>query len=91
MSQARGAGGWPPFAPFDELVGLLRERRRDAEADELHGLLHGVAWTSALEMWGELGHRLQNIRKGTPEPDRPVRDLLERCFEPVRRAWPWIG
>lgn len=75
-------------APFDELIGKLRDAGLAGAADSL-SRLRGSAWTTSSEMIGELGMAVLRLQR---QPDFPAAlvPLTRRCMSEVRKVWPSI-
>jgi len=50
------------YAAVDLLIEDLRASGHKADADELHVLMHEMAWTTGSELLGELGLMLRKIK-----------------------------
>jgi hypothetical protein len=66
--------------PFTELIGGLRMRGRDADAEALESL-KVVGWTSSRQMVRQLGQAVRELDL----PD-DLREVVQRCMREVRKA-----
>lgn len=75
-------------APFEELIGKLREAGLSTAADSL-STLRGSAWTTSSELIGELGLAVLRLQR---QPGLPadLMQLTQRCMSEVRKVWPHI-
>ena len=77
------------YAPFDELIVTLRADGLEKEAECLHVLIYGVAWTTGSELLGELGQKMKEIEanESTILSARSQKKMND-AFEMVQRVWP---
>ena len=66
------------YATVDLLIEDLRASGHKADADELHVLMHEMAWTTGSELLGELGLMLGKM-KG--RHTGPLRDQIVVCLK----------
>lgn len=75
---------------FEELIPLLRAEGHEEAAERLNVLLHEIAWTSALELTGELGLEIVRFHRTHPRMSPELHGLLRRCLDVVKQVWPNI-
>jgi len=72
---------------IDEVVDSLRSVGHTNVADQIHSLIHKVAWTSSSELFGELRDRFeQALASPIPMPTEIRIDLEDFIFT-INKAW----
>ena len=72
---------------IDEVVVLLRNEGYIGIADQVHYLLHRVAWTTTSELFGELRNRFeQALNSATPLPSS-IDAQLKGFVATIDQAW----
>lgn len=72
---------------IDEVVVSLRSAGHTIVADQIHSLIHEVAWTSSSELFGELRDRFQQaLASPIPMPTEIRIDLEDFIFS-INKAW----
>lgn len=76
------------YAHIDSLIAQLRELNLAAPAQELHTILHEVAWTTSSELFGELKLVLVRIKeKHRGQLPREVEQDITACVRVIDVAW----
>jgi hypothetical protein len=77
------------YDDIDSVVGMLRMEGRTEAADQIHLLLHKVAWTTSSELFGELRDRFRGALKSSPPLPSEIAIRLEN-FIGVIDATKWF-
>jgi hypothetical protein len=72
------------YEAFDDLIRRLRDDGHAEAAAKLHGLFHGVAWTTSSELIGELGQAIRSFERDTPVVGAELRRRLDASTALVR-------
>jgi hypothetical protein len=77
------------YEPFERFIVSLRADGLANHADQLHNLIHKVAWTTGSELVGELGREISKLHRERGEKfSSGTREQMEEALQMVARVWP---
>ena len=77
------------YEPFERLIAGFRQDGFLKEADQLHFLIHKVAWTTGSELIGELGQAIKKIERNSLYAfSDDIKKNIRESMEMVKRIWP---
>jgi putative NADPH-quinone reductase len=76
-------------AVIDAISDKLRKSGFTAEADQLHTLVHEMAWTTSNELYGELSLALKEIRKERRDLPSDIAAELRRLIRSIDHICRW--
>ncbi len=75
------------YKHIDEVVVELRSVGHEAMAEKINFLLHGVAWTTSSELFGELRERFQELLDSQPSLPQKIKDDVTGFITTINKAW----
>jgi hypothetical protein len=75
------------YDDIDSVVLMLRAEGHSDAADQIHFLLHKVAWTTSSELLSELRDRFLAVLESSPSPPPEISLRLKHFIGVIDAAW----